>query len=270
MSQDSIKYKRAPSIRCRIIDLNNGIYDEEEKGIHTIYGLIRRARIVGNLIYKKVTDTEEYNTEDSMIKTQEGENTKMILLVDDGSAILWINLWGINPDNYQNINSGDLIQIVGTVKKKNNDRIIFYPNIFNRYDNPNYETLHILEMIKYIKEKKKSTIPISNNQEELTEDDIDSFIKSELISENKSGIDKNFSDEFDEDESEELNYDKEEIEETIFEIIKNYDNGDGVSIKIVIKNSGINKNIIEETLRKLSLNTKIYSTKNGNYKIYND
>lgn len=269
MLDNSNILKRSPSIRCHITDLINSEYSEEEKAIYTIFGKIRRVRIVGNLIIKKISQTEDPNPEDSMIKTQDDKNMRINFLINDGTGNLWFTVWDSNADNYQDYKPGDLVQIVGTVRYYNGKTSINVEFI-NKYDNPNYEVLHELEMIKYIKiSGKKSQIESSNidNDLKMEEEDIDNFISSEQTSENFEFEDF---DELDEFSSDSLSFNEIELEEMVIDFIKKNDHGDGVSVDKIRSGLNKSKDVIEEILKRLTMNTKIYSLSTGIYKLYID
>ncbi|MBD3352664.1 MAG: hypothetical protein GF364_14350 [Candidatus Lokiarchaeota archaeon] len=266
MSDTTLKYKRTPSKRCRIIDLINGPYDESDKSISTIFGNVRRARIYADLIYKKGEEQQE--SDESMIKSTSGSTNKLNFLIDDGTGKLWINLWGVNPEHYRDIEPGCLIHVVGTVKKKNTNDVIFYTDFITRIDNPNFQTLHELKMVEYIKDHGKEKVDTQASQSRsINEDDVDEFITSQEkaeLQEQEPKIDENI-DDFDLDPSD---FDELELEDIVIETIKHNDVGDGVSLNDIIKKTNISKDVVEDIIKRLILNTKVYSTKNDNYKLH--
>ena len=101
----------------------------------------------------------------------------------------------------------------------------------------------------------------------MEEEDIDNFISSEQTSENFEFDDF---DELNEFSSDSLSFNEIELEEMVIDFIKKNDHGDGVSADKI--RSGLNKSkeVIEEILKRLTMNTKIYSLSTGIYKLYID
>lgn len=273
MSEIEQKFIRTPSQRCRIADLVKGLYNEDEKTISTVFGPIRRARLVCHLIYKKITSNQSDDST-SMIKSTDENAERLSFLIDDGSGKLWITLWNTKSSFYQNIDRGDLIHTVGTVKKKNDGGVIFYPDFIAKITDPNIELLHELEMIKFIKNNGKSAfnedVSYQNPMEE--DENIENMIQ---LQEKEEIIDKTptITNEFDEfedlDDFGELDdFDQSELEDAIITTIENNDDGDGVSVGRIVKKLGISEDLVIDLLKKLSLNTKVYTTNSGKYKIY--
>ena len=146
------KYIRTPSKRCRIIDLLTGEYDENNKEIKTILGFIRRVRIYGNVI-KKITHISNGENNESMIRNAQGQNIRISFLIDDGTGSFWMNLFSISEEKYNYINEGDLVHIVGIVKKDENGNLLIFPDFIQKIEDINFEILHLLNLIE---ERKRS------------------------------------------------------------------------------------------------------------------
>jgi len=61
--------------------------------------------------------------------------------------------------------------------------------------------------------------------------------------------------------------DEDELEEKIVKIIKSHDQGDGVELNTIVEIIGGNLDLIEDILKKMCLNTKIYKISNNIYKL---
>lgn len=263
----SLIYKRLPAIYCRIIDLQNGIYEENEKILYTAFGPIKRVRIISNIIFKKISLNSEENFEESMIKSDDQDNVKTSFLIDDGTGNIWVNFWGTDPNQYNNFNSGDLVQFVGTVKKNDQKNLTIYSNFINKLDDPNYETLSILEMVKSIRKNGKYIYKEKNNNKiEINQNDINKFIGIEGNIEPNQRPSQNT---LDNNQKIENILDEDEIGEKIIEIISKNDKGDGVGLQIILNNLEIEQqDLIQDIITRLCLNTKIYSIKEDIYKLY--
>lgn len=274
MESNSSKIKRSPAIRCRIKDLELGTYNEQDKFISTIFGNIKRARLYGILLFKKVNENkDETDINETMIKSVEENANRISFLIDDGSGSIWINLTEKNIDYYENLNPGDLIHTVGYVKKRN-EKVIFYADFITRVKDPNLELIHLLEMVKKIKSQGKSRIETIKDKEldtsSISEEDIDMFIKNQPEMTQSVISSKAFDefDEFDKLNEEESSLKRENIEQEILNFIEKNDEGNGVSLNSIVSNLGVEKRIVENSLKKLSINTKIYTTRSGNYQLY--
>lgn len=272
MSEVEQKYERTPSQRCRICDLEIGFYDEEDKSISTIFGNVRRARIVGHLIYKKVSSSDNSDST-SMIKSTNENDERISFLIDDGTGEIWITLWNTRSSYYRDYQNGDIIHTVGNVKKKADGGILFYPDFISKVEDPNYELLHELEMIDYIIQNSKEQVVLDQTEKQVSEntDDIDNMILLQEDDEATATSDSASDDfdDFDDFEADPLDdFDQSELEDAILLTIEKNDRGDGLSTKQIVQKVGITEDLVIDLLKKLSLNTKVYTTSSGNYKIY--
>ena len=268
MSDTYQNRKSSPTIRCRIVELKEGIYNKDEKGINTIYGLIKRTRIVGTVIYKKIQSNP--NQEEEMIKSSQGSSIRLSFQIDDGTGIILVNFWNVLEKLDQQIIRGDLVQVVGRVSIYQ-DNVQINGEIVKKINNPNEELLHEIEMIKFLKKfGKRDLSSIKDNEEEsiLKEDNIDGFSeKSSNSPKTEIKEAKYSSDEFGEFNNFINDIDEDELEEKIVKIIKSHDKGDGVELNTLIEIIGGDMDLIEDILKKMCLNTKIYKISNNIYKL---
>lgn len=273
MESNSAKLKRLPAIRCRIKDLDLGTYNEQEKVLSTIFGNIKRARLYGILLFKKISENkDDVDINETMIKSVEENTNRISFLIDDGSGSIWINLTEKNIDYYENLNPGDIIHTVGYVKKRN-DKVVFYADFVTRVKDPNSELIHLLEMIKKIKLQGKFKIDSINNNEllpSISEEDIDRFIKQQPEITHNANSSKSMDefDEFDMVDENNPHINEENFEQLIIDYISRNDQGDGVSFNSIVSHLGIDKKKVENSLKRLSINMKIFTTISGNYQIY--
>jgi len=268
MSDTYQKRKSSPTIRCRIVELKEGIYNRDEKGINTIYGLIQRTRIVGTVIYKKIQSNP--NQEEEMIKSSQGSSNRLSFQIDDGTGVIWVNLWNVLEKQDQEILKGVLVQVVGRVSTYQ-DEIQINGEIVKKINNPNEELLHVIEMIDFLKKfGKREFSSIKDIEEEsmLKVENIDRFsekpsttskieFKEEKYNTDEFGEFNNFTNEINEDE----------LEEKIVKIIKSHDKGDGVELNTFFGIIGGDIELIEDILKKMCLNSKIYKISNNIFKL---
>jgi hypothetical protein len=260
-------FKRYPAIKTRIRDLEIGKYIESEKSISTVYGLIHKVKIVANVIVKRVKNKTQDDLNDSIIKNSDPAQEYYNFLVDDGSGSLWINTTLLNKDDFNKITIGQLVLIVGNIKKTENS-LILYPDLLISCNDPNLEVLNELELINYIKINGISSInkqEVKSDEIDLNDSDVDSFLsnveKTKLISEYVQ-------DDFDQLDNRSDDIMEDQFEDKILGVISNNDSGDGVSFKKITQEIQLKEPLVKDILKKLSLNTKIYSNKSGYYKLY--
>ena len=267
------KYIRTPSKRCRIIDLLTGEYDENNKEIKTILGFIRRVRIYGNVI-KKITHISNGENNESMIRNAQGQNIRISFLIDDGTGSFWMNLFSISEEKYNYINEGDLVHIVGIVKKDENGNLLIFPDFIQKIEDINFEILHLLNLIE---ERKRSLDLIKESDNNFKIESRSLFQQKDIIKQsdlinskteeiNISKDNLNLGNEIIyEDTIKLLDEDK---EATILNYIKDNDTEKGVSFNDILKNINISEKELKEILDFLIFNTKIYTNEYGNYKAY--
>ena len=267
MSDTYQNRKSSPTIRCRIVELKEGIYNRDEKGINTIYGLIQRTRIVGTVIYKKIQSNP--NQEEEMIKSSQGSSNRLSFQIDDGTGVIWVNLWNVLEKLDQQIISGDLVQVVGRVSTYQ-DKIQINGEIVKKINNPNEELLHVIEMIDFLKKfGKREFSSIKDIEEEsmLKVENIDGFSEKSSVSPKTEFKEEKYTDEFGEFNNFINDIDEDELEEKIVKIIKSHDKGDGVELNTLTDIIGGDMDLIEDILKKMCLNTKIYKISNNIYKL---
>lgn len=268
MSNTDQNRKSASTIRCRIVDLKEGIYSKDEKGINTIYGLIKRTKIVGTVIFKKIQSNP--NQEEEMIKSSQGSSKRLSFQIDDGTSIIWVNFWNVSEKLDQRIMRGDLVQVVGRVSTYN-DIVQINGEIVNKIDNPNEEMLHELEMIKFLKKNGKRDLSLIKNVEKesifIEEIEEESFEKPSNSKKTEFKEEKYNSEEFGEFDDFTDDIDEDELEEKLVKVIKSHDKGDGVELNILIGIIGGNVDLIEDILKKMALNSKIFKISKNIYKL---
>ncbi|MHA1339899.1 MAG: hypothetical protein ACTSO2_07920, partial [Promethearchaeota archaeon] len=175
-----------------------------------------------------------------------------------------------DEEKYDYINEGDLVHLVGIAKKDNN-MLNFYPDFIQKIDDVNFETSHILNLIKIIKEFGKREFEADLSYSESIEmEDIESFVKTQEsikdVSEEEFG-EENL-DNLEVDYGDDMEITDNDLEETVFNFIKNNDKGNGISFNVLLETLHIDEELLKEILESLIYNTRVYTSENGNYKIY--
>lgn len=116
------------AVKLRIQDLIEGTFDG--KHVHTIFGEVSEARILGTLIDIFTTDDESY----------------MALTVDDGTETVRIKAWRQDVGKLKKVSRGDFVDIVGKVREYN-EEIYLTPEVVSKVS-PNKWILRELELMK--------------------------------------------------------------------------------------------------------------------------
>ncbi len=116
------------AVKLRIRDLVEGTYDG--KTVHTLFGKVSEARILGTLIDIFSTDDGNY----------------MSLTVDDGTETVRIKAWRQDVERLKKFSKGDFIDVVGKVREYN-DEIYLTPELVFRVS-PSRWVLRELELMK--------------------------------------------------------------------------------------------------------------------------
>jgi len=243
---DSISYKRSPAVHCWIKHIKEGIYDENAKIFHTIFGKVKRIRILATIINKKEKLTEL--KEDSF--EEEGDtnsNTSLDFDLDDGTGLIKGLIRNINPENYSRFNPGDVVDIVGRVSKWQ-DFISLWIEIIKKVDHPNYILLRNAEIIKKIKLGEIQEIPpmIPDTEDFSNELDIDNLFEESNI-----------------------NNEIETNKEQVYLIIQKYSiDGNGIDFEKIKKETKITEIELRTYINDLILESRIYESDENRYESF--
>jgi len=239
-------FKRAPAIRCWIKHLNESTYHQQEKTFYTIFGKVKRVRLIATILEKTEKLIENYD-EDTI---SEGENLRLDFILDDGTGSIRGIIRNVNPKDYRNLEQGDIVDVVGRVSKFQ-DFISLWIEIIRKVDNPNYVLLRNSEIIKKIKNEEIQEIPSFDELQDLEEIipnelDINSFFDAN----NKSK-------------------DNEEIKEKIFSLIEEYSlKGKSISFEILKEKVKVPEIDLRTYINDLIIESRIYKSDNNCYETY--
>ncbi len=150
---------RMTAVKLRIQDLVEGTFDG--KYVHTMFGEVSEARILGTLIDVFISDDNNY----------------ISLTVDDGTETVRIKAWGQDVGNLKQFLKGDLIDVVGKVREYN-DEIYLTSEVISRVP-PNKWVLRELELMKVFVESGAKRPVIGAEPEEVKQVEPEAEIAAE-------------------------------------------------------------------------------------------
>jgi hypothetical protein len=246
-------YEFSPPIRCWIKHLLEGKYNATEKSLYTIFGTLKRVRIVAT-----ITNREEFMSKRStdIDSPTEEINTNLRFELDDGTGIISAVKWNVDVENYGDINKGALVDVLGWVgfygEKVQINNIAFIKKI----KNPNYVLLREADVIKKIKSGDLHKIPEnSGSGSELEEDTFFDDIPSEI------DVEKLFS----ETKTPKVDKNKEEIFTIIYEYSQD---GNGISLEELQQRTNVSDNKLRMYISDLVMESRIYPTEENIYQSY--
>ena len=272
MIESNQTFKRLPTFRVHIKDLQNGVYNQDHRLLYTIYGPLKRIRICGTILNRNIINEPSELEDDDMIKSGVSSKSRISFLINDGTGTVWAFFWGVEEKYYEQINEGNSICLTGKVRESNG-KISITGEIIRNIKNPNEILLHELETIRFLKKNGIFNVYDKNQNKEYSQRTMFSdgnLTDKELDFDVEQIIPKRDLEDFDEWDNDLSDIDDSEVEERVYNLIKSMDQGDGVSFKEIVNNLEIDKTIIEDILKKLCLNTRIYNTYDDSYKIFED
>ena len=243
---DVKSYKRSPAIRCWIHHLLEGKYSEENRSLLTIFGEIKRIRIVATIIHKREIMMNQVVGDDGFIDDEENSNMRVEFDLDDGTGIIRAIIWRVNPEIYGEYKEGDIVDVVGLIRYWNGFTSIT-PEIIQKVEDPNFILLRNAEIIKKIKDGDLKEIP-----EDMIQDD--------LIDEIPDEIDLNDLYEDDEDSK------KENLKNQIFNLIDQHQQG--ISFKALKQKLQLSDEILNNHIRDLEMESKIYQSEENIFQTF--
>ncbi len=236
-------YEFFPAIRCWVKHLLEGKYNAEEKSIFTIFGALRKIRLVATIT----------NREDFVSNTSTGElSTNLRFELDDGTGLISAVKWDVDLDKYNDLNQGDIVDILGRVGFYGDTVQISNIKLIKKVKDPNYILLRDSEIIKKIKSGDIHEIPIDfETEEEFSFDNTSDEIRIDKI--------------FGEDQPSEVD----KLKEKIFSIIYEYSqDGNGISLKELQLKLQIPENKLRTYINDLVMESRIYPTEENIYQSY--
>jgi len=152
-----MEVKRQIAIRSRISDLANSIFVKKE-GLEPSYVLtdlglkISKAKIVGTVVDKFISEDGNYSS----------------ITVADDTGTIRVKAFKEDVNIFEKINLGDLVAIVGKIKQYSDENYII-PQIIKKIDNPNFELLHKLEILKTLEIQKRIFEVINTEKDKFSD-----------------------------------------------------------------------------------------------------
>lgn len=235
-----------PALRCWISHLLIGKYSENEKVIYTIFGKYKKARIIGTLMEKKEIIDNSYEALEGQTDT-----SRILFELDDGTGRLQAILWQVDPENYNHLNKGDIIDIVGRVNQYRSE-IQIVPQIVKKITNPNAILLRDAEIIKEIQEGDLQEIPESS-KDETELDEIPSEIDVDALFEKNSSVVED------------------SLKHKAYTLIEEFTSkGNGISFEKLLKKIGSTEEELRSVIRDLEMEAKIYQAEENIFQTYPD
>jgi len=246
-------YEFSPAIRCWVKHLVEGRYIAKERSLFTIFGALKRVRLVAT-----ITNKEEFvskKTNDINSPTEE-ISTNLRFELDDGTGIISAVKWDVDIDKYKNLNTGGLVDILGRVGYFNEKAQISNIKLIKKITDPNYILLREAEVIKKIKSGDIQEIPPDEGGDsEMNEDSFFDNLSDDIE------IDKLFG----EGEPSKVDTIKEEIFSTIYEYSQD---GNGISLEELQSRLQIPENKLRTYINDLVMESRIYPTEENIYQSY--
>ncbi|MHA1291620.1 MAG: hypothetical protein ACTSQJ_03005 [Promethearchaeota archaeon] len=241
-------FKRFPAIRCWIKHLLNGTFSNKSKSLYTIFGAVKRVRIVSTIVDKREIIINSIENEDILLN-EENNNIRLEFDLDDGTGLIRAILWRVDPEKYSEFNKGDIVDVVGLIRQWK-DYTSISPEIIKKIYDPNFILLRNAEIIKKIKSGDIQEIP---DQSE------------EFLNINGTSGDINIEDLFEEEENGEEN----RIKEKIYSLIEQHTSeGNGISFEEIIKAINISTETLKNYIKDLEMESRIYPSEKDVYQSY--
>jgi hypothetical protein len=166
----STGYKRNPAIHCWIRHIEEGNYDENENSFLTIFGKVKRVRLIATIVERreKIIEPDEFEIG---LEEESKTNVRLFFSLDDSTGLIRAVKDRVNPDNYNIYNVGDIVDVVGRVNKKGG-YISLWIEIIKKVEEPNFILLRNAEIINRIKVGDFQEIPVLSDANNLFEEEI--------------------------------------------------------------------------------------------------
>ncbi|NVM36553.1 MAG: hypothetical protein HWN81_13230 [Candidatus Lokiarchaeota archaeon] len=244
-----MSYKRNPAVQCWIKHIIEGQYNENEKFFYTIFGHVKRIRIIGTIINKREQIIEAIDM-DMGLEENLNSNIRLDFDLDDSTGMIRATIRNINPEKFNAFNKGDIVEVMGRISKYG-EYISLWIEIMRKVDEPNLILLRNAEIINKIKYGEIQEIPEKINL------DVGS---------------KDFSEEIDvktlfEKDGEVSEHD--EIKEKVYLVVEEYSTrGNGINFETLKQEIEIPESKLRNIINDLILESRIYESDNDNFEAF--
>jgi len=224
---------RQTTVRARISDVVNGKFVRKE-GMEPSYVLtelgqkISRAHLLGTIVDKFTSEDGNYST----------------ITIDDDSDSIRIKAFREDSNIFDNFEIGDLVMLIGKVREYADENYII-PEIVKKIVNPNYESLHKLEVLKQLLKQKNVLEDIKKEREKFV--DVEELKKYA----EKKGVDTEAVEAVVETLTVEEESEEKDYKPLVLETLEKLDEGEGVEFKRLLEESKLPENTFEEVINEL-------------------
>jgi len=245
-------YEFSPAIRCWVKHLVEGRYNAKEKSLFTIFGALKRVRLVATITNKEEFVSKRMNDINS---PTEEISTNLRFELDDGTGTISAVKWDVDLDKNQDLKIGDLVDVLGKVGYFSEKAQIRTITFIKKILDPNYNLLREAEVIKKIKSGDIQKIPdIEDIDSKMVEDSFFDNVPDDI------DIDKIF--------GEGVPSKDDTIKEEIFSTIEEYKDGNGISLEDLQARMQIPENKLRTYINDLVMESRIYPTEKNMYQSY--
>ncbi|MFW9828774.1 MAG: hypothetical protein ACFFEY_14370 [Candidatus Thorarchaeota archaeon] len=242
-------FKRSPTIQCWIKHILEGQYDDNEKFFYTIFGHVKRIRIIATVIDKN-EKLVEINDTDIGIEENADTNIRIDFDLDDSTGIIRAIKTNIDPENFKQFKKGDIVEVIGRVSKWG-DYCSLWIEIMRNVEDPNLILLRNAEIIEKMKHGEIQEIPeiedLSDNFDDFSEE-----IDAKTLFESEDDSDKH-----------------NELKKKIYLVVEEYSaKGTGITFEKLQKAVKIPNNQLRSILNDLILESRIYESDNDNFETF--
>jgi RPA family protein len=228
--------KRITAIKTDIKSITEGKYVDSEgyspSHVITNYGQkVSRVRVLSTVVTKFVSETGKFAS----------------LTLDDGTDTIRAKTFK-DLSKFEHVNIGDVVDVVGKIRKYNNEVYVLAESV-NKVNDPNWETLRILEIKELKKSLQKNKELVLQYKEKYSGQDLKRILKEEhKIPETFVDSVIKIAKEVKEDTKKST---EQQAKEKILEIIEKNDKGDGCDYSIILERSGLEEDIIDSIINEL-------------------
>lgn len=165
-------YRRFPAINCWIKHIEEGNYDENENVFDTIFGKVKRVRLVATVMEKneKIIESNDF---DNGLEDDSKANVRMLFSLDDSTGLIRAIKDDVDPERYADFNVGDNVDVVGRVNKRGG-YLSLWIEIIRKVEEPNFILLRNAEVLKRIKLGDVHKVPALSDIKDSSDDEFNS------------------------------------------------------------------------------------------------
>lgn len=255
-----MSFKRATAARVSIQDIQDGELVANEQGnvvaVETFLGQISRVNLIATVVDRFEATQERLN--------EQGKGFATVTL-DDGTGVIRVKMWGDLSAKLKQLQVGDLVLVVGRVRSFQGETYV-NGEIIRRLENPNWETVRLLELSLSRREPHRledqfsPVVPgfIADQEEEQpsTTREIEPGVWHSATATLDQSTEK----------AEEV-VPSPEVRRLVIETIKKYDSEGGARFEQILEaTSGVTEEVVEQVLIDLLSEGEVYEPEIHRYK----